>query len=98
MEIYVANIAAGMSGQKFERSKICIREYISLLCALGGGRSVSESARISNISANMEYTYLRSEHSGGTVRSHYADLPKVPRSEASQHVLRPNTDGRTNTR
>ena len=67
---YGANIAAGLSGQKFERSKVCIREYISLLCALGGGRSVPKSARLSNTSVNMEYTYLRSEHSGGTVRNH----------------------------
>ena len=48
MEFYGANIAAGLSGQKFERSKVCLREYISLLCALGGGRSFPESARLSN--------------------------------------------------
>ena len=48
MEIYGANIAAGLSGQKFERSKVCIREYISLLCARGGERSVPESAHLSN--------------------------------------------------
>ena len=67
--IYGANVAAGLSGQKFERSKVCIREYISLFCALGCGRSVPESARLCNTSANMEYTYLRSEHSGGTVKT-----------------------------
>ena len=31
------------------------REYISLFCALGGGRSVPESARLCYTSANMEY-------------------------------------------
>ena len=44
-------------------------KYISVLCALGAGRSVPESARLCNTSANMEYCYLRSEHSGGTVRT-----------------------------
>ena len=48
MEIYGANVAAGLSGQIFERSKVCIHEYISLLRALGGGRSVPESAHLSN--------------------------------------------------
>ena len=48
MEIHGENIAAGLSGQKFERSQVCIREYILLRCALGGGRSVPEPARLSN--------------------------------------------------
>ena len=42
---------------------------IHLVSLCPGRRFVPESTRLYNISANMEYNYLRREHSGGTVRT-----------------------------